>query len=51
MGGYRGLIAALLVALLLSGCGQKGPLYQPEAESAAESSAEPAAEADEQAGG
>ncbi|GAB2722388.1 MULTISPECIES: LPS translocon maturation chaperone LptM [Halomonas] len=48
MGGYRGIAAALLAAALLAGCGQKGPLYPPEAENADKSVAEPAAAADEQ---
>lgn len=32
----RGLMLALVLGLLLSGCGQKGPLYLPDDEAAAE---------------
>jgi predicted small lipoprotein YifL len=36
-------LAALLAALLLAGCGQKGPLYLPDDEQAAERFGSPAA--------
>ncbi|WP_163559193.1 lipoprotein [Halomonas sp. NO4] len=51
MTGRLALGTALLAALLVAGCGQKGPLYLPDDEAAAERSggntAQPNAPADE----